>query len=195
MIAYLNGKIDQLEPTFVVVECAGVGYSARISLATYTQLRGKETIKLPTYLQVREDAQTLYGFYDPREKALFELLISVSGVGGNTAMMILSSTQVEEFYQAIQQEDVQSLKQVKGIGAKTAARIILELKDKIKGEAVEAVPGVDAHLGQKKQEALAALVNLGLPKAAMEKRVQEILQQHGAGVAVADIIKLALKKS
>lgn len=194
MIAYLQGKIAQIDPTFVVIDCGGIGYLSKISLTTYSHIRDKSTVKLHTYLQVREDAHVLYGFYDSNEKMLFEQLISVSGVGGNTAIMILSSIQVADFYQAIQSEDVQSLKRVKGIGAKTAGRIILELKDKIKMEGISGgSKGSGSPVGQKKLEAITALSNLGLPKSAMEKRVDQILKQNGSDISVADIIKLALK--
>ena len=195
MIAYLDGKLAQLDPAFAVIECNGVGYLVKISLNTYTQIKGKEKVKLMTFFQVREDAQVLYGFSNAREKVLFEQLISISGVGGNTAIMILSSISPEELYMAIQSEDTLALKRVKGIGAKTAGRIVLELKDKIKldGEVVSAGVGQKLAESSKKQEALTALANLGLPKAQMSKRIDKILAEAKEELSVEMIIKKALK--
>jgi len=194
VIAYLHGKIAQIDPTYVVIDCGGIGYQAKISLTTYNHIREQSSVKLHTHLQVREDAQVLYGFYSLKEKVLFEQLISISGVGGNTAIMILSSMQVDDFYQAIEAEDIQSLKRIKGIGAKTAGRILLELKDKITWEGSDgSTSGTAASIGQKKLEAVTALSNLGWSKSAMEKRVDQILKQHGPEISVADIIKFALK--
>ncbi|MEM6801007.1 MAG: Holliday junction branch migration protein RuvA [Bacteroidota bacterium] len=195
MIAYLDGKLAQLDPSFAVIECNGVGYLVKISLNTYTQIKGKDKVKLMTFFQVREDAQVLYGFSNAREKVLFEQLISISGVGGNTAIMILSSISPEELYMAIQSEDTLALKRVKGIGAKTAGRIVLELKDKIKldGEIVSAGVGQKLAESSKKQEALTALANLGLPKAQMSKRIDKILADAQEELSVEMIIKKALK--
>lgn len=195
MIAYLDGKLAQLDPAFAVIECNGVGYLVKISLNTYTQIKGKEKVKLMTFFQVREDAQVLYGFSNAREKVLFEQLISISGVGGNTAIMILSSISPEELYMAIQSEDTLALKRVKGIGAKTAGRIVLELKDKIKLDGEIASAGVGQKLAEssRKQEALTALANLGLPKAQMSKRIDKILADATEELSVEMIIKKALK--
>ena len=195
MIAYLAGKVAQLDPTFAIIDCGGIGYLVKISLNTYTQIRDKSNVKLHTYLQVREDAHILYGFFDPQEKSLFEQLISISGVGGNTAMMILSSISANDLFVAIQNEDTLALKRIKGIGAKTAGRIILELKDKIKIEGAVA-GGISLPKNSSsmlKQEALAALTNLGLPKATMSKRVDKIIKEQGEEVSVEEIIKLALR--
>lgn len=194
MIAYLHGKIAQLDPTFVVIDCGGIGYLAKISLTTYTNIQGKETIKLYTYLQVREDAHILYGFSEEKEKVLFEQLISVSGVGGNTAIVILSSVKVKDFYQAIQMEDIATLKRIKGIGAKTAGRMILELKDKIKidGLSLDSKSGASG-IAPKRAEAIIALTNLGFPKTTMEKRVDQILKKIKSDISVEEIIKRALK--
>lgn len=195
MIAYLDGKLAQIDPSFAIIECHGIGYLVKITLNTYSQIKEKKQIKLLTYFQVREDAQVLYGFSNAREKVLFEQLISISGVGGNTAIMILSSISPEELFMAIQSEDTMALKRVKGIGAKTAGRIILELKDKIKLDGEISSPGVSAKLaeGSKKQEALTALANLGLPKAQMSKRIDKILQEAGPDISVEEIIKKALR--
>lgn len=196
MIAYIRGSISMLEPTHVVVDCGGVGYLARISLNTYSQIKDKKEVQIFTYFHVREDAQVLFGFVDKKEQNLFELLISISGVGGNTALMILSSISADELFQVIGSEDVNALKQVKGIGAKTAGRIILELKDKLKLDEMAQVSGGGGNTGNvkaKKQEALIALTNLGLPKAAMEKRLDRIFKDAGAEISIEDVVKLALR--
>ena len=200
MIAYLHGKIAQLEPTYVIVDCNGVGYVARISLATFTSLQGKKEAKVFTYLQVREDAQILFGFSEPAEQQLFEQLISISGVGGNTALMILSSMSAEELVSVIRGGDEASLKRVKGIGGKTAARIVLELKDKIKivGGKSPSEGGTSPvwepdPLRKIRQEALVALQTLGFSPKSVEKKVDQILQSKGADVKVEDIIKAVLK--
>ncbi|MEM6260958.1 MAG: Holliday junction branch migration protein RuvA [Bacteroidota bacterium] len=194
MIAYLKGNIAQLDPAFVVIDCRGVGYMAKISLYTYDHLQGKKEVLLHTFLLVREDAHTLYGFANTREKSMFEQLITVSGVGANTALVMLSSMEVEELFHAIRTEDVLQLKRIKGIGAKSAARIVLELKDKLKLE------GTVAEAGRKggpssglKQEALAALISLGLPKATMEKRLDDLVKAHGSDISVEQLVKLALR--
>lgn len=195
MIAYLDGKLAQIDPSFAIIECNGIGYLVKISLNTFSQIKEKEKVKLLTYFQVREDAQVLYGFSNAREKVLFEQLISISGVGGNTAIMILSSISPEELYMAIQSEDTMALKRVKGIGAKTAGRIVLELKDKIKLDGEIASPGVGQKLAEssRKQEALTALANLGLPKAQMSKRIDKILAEAEGDLSVEQIIKQALR--
>lgn len=196
MIAYIRGSISMLEPTHVVVDCGGVGYLARISLNTYSQIKDKKEVQIFTYFHVREDAQVLFGFVDKKEQNLFELLISISGVGGNTALMILSSISADELFQVIGSEDVNALKQVKGIGAKTAGRIILELKDKLKLDEMAQVSGGGGNTGNvkaKKQEALIALTNLGLPKAAMEKRLDRIFKDAEAEISIEDVVKLALR--
>ncbi|WNJ21416.1 Holliday junction branch migration protein RuvA [Pontibacter sp. G13] len=194
MIVSIRGKVTALEPSHVCVECGGLGYLVRISLNTYSALQGKQEIFLHTHFQVREDAHTLFGFADQQELSLFEQLISISGVGGNTALMILSSISSADLYTAISEEDTQALKRVKGIGAKTAGRIILELKDKIKlpegGSSATTAGGSQSQL---KAEALAALVQLGLNKTVMSKRIDQILKSKGADLKVEEIIKLALK--
>ncbi|MEL6192717.1 MAG: Holliday junction branch migration protein RuvA [Bacteroidota bacterium] len=196
MIAFIQGNLVEIEPTHALIECHGIGYEVKISLQCYNRIRDKKTLKLHTFFQVREDAQILYGFDDKQEKWLFEKLIGVSGVGGNTALMILSGLSSEELLQAISVEDTLTLKRIKGIGAKTAARIVLELKDKLKDAIESQTPTSGAPVNAdflKKQEALTALTNLGLPRAAMEKRIGQILKEHGGQIRVEDIIKLALK--
>ena len=191
MIAYLNGKLAHKDPAHVIIECHGVGYQVRISLNTYSKLADTEAVKLYTYHMIKEDSQDLYGFLEMAEKALFMQLIGVQGVGGNTAMTILSSIEPKELYQVIESENLTRLKQVKGIGAKTASRIILELKGKL------VLDGTSAPLtagGKMREEAIAALVSLGLPKAAMETRVDAILKAAEPGITIERVIKDALKQ-
>ncbi len=197
MIAYIRGELSHLEPSLAIVDCGGVGYGLRISLNTYQEIQGKKEVQLWTYFQVREDAQVLFAFSDKTEKKLFELLISVSGVGGNTALMILSSLSPGELLEAIRLEHTHVLKHIKGIGVKTAGRIVLELKDKVDTISDGSVAGVaNIPMGgaeQKKNDALQALQQLGMPKATMIKRVEQIIQEQGNGVSVEEIIKLALR--
>lgn len=193
MIAYLNGKLAHKDPAYVIIECNGVGYEVKISLNTYSKIGKNEQLKLHTYLMVKEDSQTLFGFAEPAEKTLFLQLISISGVGGNTALTILSSVSPKELHGAIQAEDVNALKRIKGIGPKTAGRIILELKGKLKlsDEAGEDASG--SPLGAKREEALSALMTLGFPKAAMEKRLDQILKKEADTITVEELIKHALR--
>ncbi|BDC97946.1 Holliday junction branch migration protein RuvA [Persicobacter psychrovividus] len=195
MIAYIRGRLAEKEPTYVVIETAGIGYNIRISLNTYDRLKDqKEEVRLATYLQVKEDSHTLFGFFDISEKKLFTQLISVNGVGANTAMVMLSSMEVKALKEAIVAEDVKTVQKIKGIGAKTAQRIILELKDKFIKEGLEApAGGTTAKGSQVQEEALMALTTLGIPKATAEKSIATIIKKHGSDVTVEDIIKLALK--
>lgn len=190
MIAYLNGKLGYKDPSMVIIECAGVGYQAKISLNTYSKLGNDEAVKLHTHLIIKEDAHELYGFHDLKEKNLFIQLIGIQGVGGNTAMTILSSIEPKELYQVIEGENLTRLKQVKGIGAKTASRIILELKGKLvlEGTASSASPA-----NKLRDDAIAALVGLGMPKAAMEAKVDAILKAAGGDVPIDKIIREALR--
>ncbi|MDX1906468.1 MAG: Holliday junction branch migration protein RuvA [Bacteroidia bacterium] len=196
MIAFVRGKLAQLDPTFAIVDCGGVGYLVRISLNTYSHLRGQEEVRLFTYLQVREDAHVLYGFSRQEEQSLFELLISVSGVGGNTALVILSSIPPDDLRLAIASGDELGLKRIKGIGPKTAARIVLELRDKagvgVPDTAGQRQPGDQS---RRRQEALAALMTLGMPKPEMEKRLDKILQEQGSDLPVEQLVKLALRNN
>lgn len=197
MIAYVEGKIASIEATHAVLDVGGIGYLVRISVNTYSRIKDKERVKLHTFFQVREDAQILYGFDQMQEKALFEQLISISGVGGNTAMVILSSIKAEDLVSAIQAGDAMALKQVKGIGAKTAGRIILELKDKIGTTGVEAGRSANSsnNIASNKAEALAALAQLGLSKADAGKRIDKVLKANGNDLKVEQIIKLALRNA
>ncbi len=202
MIAHLEGNISEIDPTAVIIDCNGVGYLVKISLYTYSAIQKLSKVKLFTHLQVREDAQVLYGFSEVRERKLFEHLMSVSGVGGNTALMMLSSLSPDELAHAIVTANEKLLQSIKGIGGKTAARIILELKDKIKLDklAGEMAPGaqsgttLSAFAGMtQREEALRALVNLGFPKAQMEKRLDEIIRASGEAITVEQLIRLGLK--
>ncbi|MEY3443391.1 MAG: hypothetical protein RLZZ519_1672 [Bacteroidota bacterium] len=191
MIVFLNGKLAHKDPAFVVIECGGVGYQARISLNTYSKIGNAEAVKLHTHQVIKEDAHELYAFSDLKEKGLFIQLISIQGVGGNTAMTILSSIDPKELFQVIETENLNRLKQVKGIGAKTASRIILELKGKLvmDGAASAANPA-----NKLREDAISALVSLGMPKAAMETRVDAILKAAGAKTpTIEKVIKDALK--
>ncbi len=192
MIEYIKGDVVELTPASVVVECAGIGYFMHISLNTYTQLSGKADCKLYVYEAIREDAYNLFGFWEKHERNLFLQLISVSGVGASTARMILSSLNVNEIESAIVSENLNVLKAVKGIGAKTAQRIIVDLKDKIK-----LLDGVstESFLPQNNQvaeEALAALVMLGFAQAPSQKVVGKIVKEMPQST-VEQVIKTALK--
>ncbi|MDR6300170.1 Holliday junction branch migration protein RuvA [Mesonia maritima] len=193
MIAHLSGKLVEKNPTDLVVECNGVGYFLNISLHTFSQIPDQENIFIYTYLQVREDAQTLFGFADKLERSLFKKLISVSGIGASTARTMLSSLSPDQVMSAIHSENVEEIKSVKGIGAKTAQRVIIDLKDKISdlGEAdVNKIltPQRNTH----KEEALSALETLGYTRKQSEKVVKKILSNNPEATVEA-IIKLSLK--
>jgi len=195
MIAYIDGKLTFKDPTHVIVECNGIGYQIKISLSTYSSLKEGERCKLLTYLHIKEDAHTLFGFSEASEKKLFMDLISISGVGPTTALMVLSSLSPSELQHAIINEEVRIIQNVKGIGAKTAQRIILELKDKMKKASL--VPGakdnaVFSH-NTVRNEALSALVTLGIPRNIAEKNVDAVLKREGDQILVEQLIKLALK--
>ncbi|MBL4709354.1 MAG: Holliday junction branch migration protein RuvA [Flavobacteriales bacterium] len=191
MIAHINGKLVEKTPTYVVIECNGVGYKLNISLSTYSKLGADESCKLFTEFIVREDAQLLYGFTDHAERRLFQLLISVSGVGPATALLVLSSADAEEIQQAILGGNAAWFKGVKGIGPKSAQRIIIDLKDKISKENISADNSLRLN-NTVKEESLSALVNLGFNKNQAEKMIVKILQAN-AEAAVEEVIKLALK--
>lgn len=192
MIEYISGRVVELTPTWAVIETAGgVGYMLNITLNTYSGLKQGENSRLLVHEAIREDAYVLYGFAGRKERELFQLLISVSGVGPNTARMILSGLSPEELEQVVVTENVALLKSVKGIGAKTAQRIIVDLKDKIKSVGsplVSSMPRVSATY----EEAVAALTMLGFAPQASQKVVQKLLQET-PGIRVEDVIKQALK--
>lgn len=196
MIAYLHGKLAHKDPAYVIINVGGVGYEVKVSLQTFGALPNiGENCKIYTYQQIREDAHTLYGFAEPTEKTLFLDLVSVSGVGSATALIMLSSLSAPEIKQAIVNEDVKLIQTIKGIGGKTAQRVIIDLKDKIKKEGLIAPqPNVFmAANSQVRSEALAALVMLGIPKPTAEKSVDTILKREGDQITVEQLIKLALR--
>lgn len=194
LIAYLKGKITLKTPAYIYVECTGVGYHVNISLHTYQQIEDKDEIKILTYLQVKEDDQALFGFYDERERNMFVHLISVSGVGVNTARVMLSSMNVDEMRSAIINEQVAVLNKIKGIGPKTAKRIILDLKDKVikDGGATEtiSVPVSNTLV----DEALSAMIALGFPRNTVQKQLNAIMANRSDITQVEDLIKAALKQ-
>lgn len=196
MIAYIDGKLTYKDPTFVIIEVGGVGYQIKISLNTYAGLVEGERCKLFTLLHIKEDAHTLYGFSEMSEKNIFLHLISISGVGPNTGLMILSSLSVSEIQQAIVREDVRTIQGIKGIGAKTAQRLILELKDKLKKDVLIDQTNVSAVAHNTNQnEALSALITLGFARTVAEKTLDSIIKREGSHLTVEELIKLALKSS
>ena len=199
MIAYLKGRLAYKDPTYVIIDINGVGYEVKISLSTYSKIKDEEQVMLLTYLNIKEDSHTLYGFKEESEKKLFLNLISISGVGPNTGLMILSSLNTDELENAIASEDHVTIQRVKGVGAKTAQRIVLELKDKIKKD--QLVDGATSGGGtlsinnKTKKEALQALVTLGFPKATAEKNIEQTLKKTGPDISLEDLIKASLKST
>jgi Holliday junction DNA helicase RuvA len=195
LIAYLNGEITHKTPTYIYVDCHGVGYHVNISLNTYSKLESLQKIKIFTYLNVKEDEQSLFGFYDDDERSLFILLISVSGVGVNTARVILSYMNPDEVRTAIIHDNPVALGKVKGIGPKTAKRIILDLKDKvIKETGMEQVILLSPEGNTIRNEALSAMIALGFPKPVVEKQIKTILEKNPNIEQVEDLIKQVLKQ-
>lgn len=196
MIEYIKGKLDELTPTAAVVEAAGVGYELYVSLNTYSAIQGRAEVKLYAYEAIREDAHLLFGFATKRERELFTLLLGVSGVGGQTARMLLSAFTPTELAGLIMAEDVRMLKSVKGIGPKAAQRIVVELKDKVAALSADmpAAPGApkQAPATEAMKEAAGALATLGFPPAAVQKKLQAIAKDNPA-MSVEDFIKTALK--
>ncbi len=191
MITHLNGRLLEKNPTYVVIECAGIGYFVNISLHTFSQLSDEENIRLYTHLQVKEDAHTLFGFAEKSEREIFRLLLSVSGIGSSTARTMLSSLSPLQIRDAIASGDVPVIQAIKGIGAKTAQRVILDLKDKIiKIYDIDQVSTISNNTN--KEEALSALEVLGFVRKQSEKVVDKILSQN-ASLSAEEIIKLALK--
>ncbi|NJL11675.1 MAG: Holliday junction branch migration protein RuvA [Microscillaceae bacterium] len=199
MLAYIEGKLVHKEATYVVIEVQGLGYQLRVSLQTSSALVLGSICRLQTYLQVREDALTLFGFYEAEEKKVFLDLLSVSGIGTNTALIMLSSMSTTEIIEAIAREDVITIQRIKGIGRKTAERVIVELKDKIRKAAPELAdlapgePTARSTFAQTKADALDALLTLGLPRATAEKNLQTIIQNQGPSLTLEELIKMALK--
>jgi holliday junction DNA helicase RuvA len=195
MIAYLKGKLTHKEPTHVIVEVSGVGYHVNISLNTFSEIKEREDIRLSTYLQVREDAHVLFGFSSEAEKGMFQSLISVNGIGPSTAMVVLSYLTSVELKAAILREDAATLQAVKGIGGKTAQRLILELKDKLKKDGLEETTSSTPAYNKMKQEALSALMTLGIAKLAAEKSIDTVLKKSGNTLTLEDLVKQALKNA
>lgn len=192
MYAYIDGKLAYKSPSYVVIETGGVGYHINISLNTYSRLGEQERCKLYTWLHVKEDAHTLYGFADEGERRLFLHLISVSGVGPNTGRMILSSITPEEIQAAIVKGDVSQIQRIKGIGPKSAQRLVLELQDKLKKEGPDTLISVPKN-NTVKDEALSALVMLGFARNAVEKVLERELSNKDSNLTVEQLIKFALK--
>jgi holliday junction DNA helicase RuvA len=196
MIAYLKGKLVHKEPTFIILDVNGIGYQVSISLNTFSEIKDREDLKLVTYMHVREDAQILYGFINETEKQMFQHLISVNGVGPNTALVVLSYLPPNELRSAIVREDAAALQAVKGIGGKTAQRVILELKDKLRKDPIEEGPGKPGLIhNTMRHEALKALMTLGITKSAAEKSVDSVLKLSGNTISLEDLVKQALKNA
>lgn len=193
MYAYIDGRLTSKNPAFVVIEAGGIGYHINISLNTYSSLKENERCKLYTWLHVKEDAHTLYGFYEETERRLFLHLISVSGIGPNTGRMILSSITPIEIQAAIVNADLPLIQRIKGLGAKTAQRLVLELQDKLKKEGLDTLISMPQH-NTVKDEALSALVMLGFAKLTTEKTLDQILKVTEGTLSVEVLIKQALKK-
>lgn len=189
MITHLNGRLVEKTPTHIVVECNGVGYFVKISLNTFSSIGSEEAIKIYTQLQVREDAHTLYGFATLKERIMFNHLISVSGVGANTAILMLSALTSDEIAAAIIGENVNLILSIKGIGAKTAQRLIIDLKDKV-AKTDFATENIFAVNNTNQNDALTALLSLGFDKSKAEKAINRIITEDQS---VEDIIKQALK--
>lgn len=194
MYAYLKGDITFRSPAFITLEVNGIGFHVNIPLSTYTAIEGQERTTIYTHLIVREDAHTLYGFATQTERNMFVSLIGVTGVGANTAQLILSSMTVDEVRAAIIGEQAHVLQRVKGIGAKTAKQIILDLKSKLTREAPDGMavllPSMDNAL---REEALSALIALGFNRIAVQKALNQVLKENASVSRVEDLIKMALK--
>ncbi|HHL52422.1 MAG TPA: Holliday junction branch migration protein RuvA [Flammeovirgaceae bacterium] len=197
MIAFIKGRLVHKEATHVVIDVGGVGYHIFVSLYTYSQIKDREDCLLYTYFHVKEDIQALYGFLNETDKQFFMDLISVSGIGPNTALVMQSSLTTDELKTAIVSEDVTTIQGIKGIGAKTAQRVILELKDKLKKQGISADTvdfsgKIDNNM---REEALSALVMLGISKAAAQKSIDAVLRKSENNITLEELIKRALQPS
>ena len=194
MYAFISGKIAEITPAYAIIDNQGVGHFINITLNTFTAIGEQREVKLYTHLQILEDAHNLFGFYTAKERDMFEMLISVSGVGCNTARLLLSSLTVGELSTAIANEDIRVIQSVKGIGSKTAQRLVVDLKDKVKktdyAEEALGIPGIVDNTV--KNEALSALVILGFNKNAASKALDKILK-HLPDASVEILIREALK--
>lgn len=194
MITYLKGRLVEKTPTYLVVETAGgVAYMVHISLNTYDKVLALEEAKIYTHYVIKEDAHALYGFFDEQERSVFRLLITVNGIGPNTARVILSSMGVEQTVGAIAAGNDAAFKSVKGIGAKTAQRLIIDLKDKIGKESVQNIDKITISYNNNRNEALSALVSLGFVKKAVETTLDKIIKSEQGDLSTEDLIKKALK--
>lgn len=191
MITHLHGVLEEKTPASAVIDCGGIGYTLSISLNTYAQMPDKGKCRLFTHLAIRDDAHVLFGFFNQAERELFRQLISVSGVGGNTALAVLSSLDPSGVKETIASGNVSVLKSIKGVGPKTAERIIVDLRDKMgKVELGELSLGVPQN--KQREEALTALVTLGFAKNSAEKSIEKVMKKHGTDLAVEEIVKHAL---
>jgi len=191
MFEYIKGSVTELKPSHIILEANSVGYFIAISLNSYTQLNGQQQVKLYLHQVVREDAHLLYGFAQAGERELFRMLISVNGIGSNTAIMMLSSLSTDEIRTAILNENINLLKSIKGIGIKTAQRVIIDLKDKV-GKSPASDQIVASADNTIRNEALSALIMLGFVKKTVEKELDKILSKQ-PNLTVESVIKLALK--
>ena len=192
MITQISGRLIEKTPTYVVIECNGIGYKIHVALQTYSLVDG-ESCKLFTHLSVKEDSHTLYGFYNQDERLLFRNLISVSGVGPSTAQVILSTYNTDEIVSYITSADVAAIQHVKGIGAKTAQRIIIDLKDKV----AKGMPTSDIFFQKDntiKEESLSALLALGFVKKGAEQKIDKVLKENPEITSVEDLVKMALSQ-
>jgi len=197
MFAYIEGSLVVCEPAFVVIDVGGIGYELKITLGTFSAIKSMSKVKLFTYSHIKEDAYTLYGFIDQSEKNLFMALISISGVGPATGVMILSSLSPQEIQQAILTDNAPVIQSVKGVGAKTAQRIILELKDKLLKENLVVPTGQNYLVSHNslQEEALSALVTLGINKNVAERAIINNLKNADNDLTVEELIKRVLKSS
>lgn len=195
MISYIKGILVEKNPAYAIVETAGgIGFYINISLATFSALpQEKEEVCLLTYFIVKEDAQILYGFKEEEERELFKLLISVNGIGPNTGRLILSSMSVGEVLNAIATENVKAIQSIKGIGAKTAQRLIVELKDKTKKTDWAVQTKISTAYNNNKYDALTALIALGFPKAGADSVLDKVIKAEGIDLSVEELIKKSLK--
>ena len=194
MISFIRGKKIKIDPAKIIVEVNGIGYDIIISLRTYSKLKDQSEVFIYTHLNIKEDSHTLYGFNSERERKTFLSLLSINGVGPSTAIMILSSLSANELKKAIVSSDTNKIKSVKGIGLKTAERIILELKDKVLFDDIDNDKFYDNMGNTLKDEALSALSSLGISKNIVEKHINNILQRND-DISLEDLIKEVLKRS
>lgn len=194
MIHHIKGTVIEKNPAYVILETAGgVGYYIHISLNTFSQLKDEKQVTLLTHYVVKEDAQLLYGFHEEAERSLFRLLIGVNGIGPNTACLILSALTVQDVVNAIASQDLRTIQSVKGIGAKTAQRVVMELKDKVAKGSFTVQDNFSSSYNNNKMEALSALVALGFAKNLAEKVLDGIVKSEGSELTVEELIKKALK--